>query len=291
MITLLSKDLHHSPAERENFFFQLPSAAKNCVVLHTCNRTELYQGNGRVPVAVARHLFRVVSGLESAFIGEDAIQGQVKAAYEKARDNSILSAGLHQLFQQALRVGKRVRTETKIARGAMSHSKAVLEVIRQEGFPLSGARIIIIGVNNLNQALIKYLRERGSNTIFVANRTYEKAQALAKIFDCTAVRLEKLREKLRSADLLISATSAPHLIVKKKFFPIARQILAFDLAVPRDIDPAVAELPLVKLFAIEDIENRINSNIRKRKREMKKAEIIVEEEIWNYYSADQKQRN
>lgn len=283
MITLLSKNLHHSPAERENFFFQLPSAAKNCVVLHTCNRTELYQGNGRIPLSVARHLFRVVSGLESAFIGEAAIQGQVKAAYEKARDKVPLSAGLHQLFQQALRTGKRVRTETKIARGAMSHGKAVLEVLRREGFHLSGARVVIIGVNHLNQSLIKYLRERGSNTIFVANRTYEKALVLADKFDCQAVRLEKLRAKLRSADLLISATSAPHLIVKKKDFPADRQILAFDLATPRDIDPSAAELPLVQLFAIEDIEKRIKSNLRKRRLEMKKAEKIIEEEIRTFY--------
>ncbi len=283
MITLLSKDLHYSQKERELFSFQLPSVANNCVLLHTCNRTELYQGNGRVPIDVARHLFRVVSGLESAFLGEAAIQGQVKAAYEKARDNSILSAGLHQLFQQALRIGKRVRTETKIASGAMSHGKAVLEVMRQEGFHLSGARVVIIGVNHLNQSLIKYLRERGSNTIFVANRTYEKALALADKFDCKAVRLEKLREKLRSTDLLISATSAPHLIVKKKDFPTARQILAFDLAVPRDIDPASAELPLVKLFAIEDIEKRIKGNLKKRRLEMKKAEKIIEEEIRTFY--------
>lgn len=286
MITLLSKDLHYSPAERENFFFQLPSVAKNCVILHTCNRTELYQGEGRVPLEVARHLFRVVSGLESAFLGEAAIQGQVKAAYEKARDKVTLSTGLHQLFQQALRAGKRVRTETNITRGARSHGKAVLEVLRQEGFRLPGARIVIIGVNHLNQSLIKYLGERGSNTIFVANRTYEKALALADKLGCTAVRLKKLREKLRSADLLISATSAPHLIVKKADFSTDRQILAFDLAVPRDIDPAAAELPLVKLFAIEDIEKRIKDNIRKRRLEIKKAETIIAEEIGIFYSAD-----
>ena len=128
------------------------------IFLKTCNRSEIYYGEGEVPDEVARHLFRVVAGLESAIIGERAVQGQVKEAYYTAKDQRPLTAELHRLFQSALQVGKRVRNETEISHGAVSHSLAALEIIEDGNIDLKDARITIIGVNKLTADILKFLQ-------------------------------------------------------------------------------------------------------------------------------------
>jgi glutamyl-tRNA reductase len=217
-------------------------------------------------------------------LGETAIQGQVKDAYEKARSGLTLSPELHRLFQWTLKTGKRVRTETSLSRGAMSYGKAVIEILKQDLVNLREARILIIGVNNLNYSLIRYLTENGSQTVFIANRTYYKALSLARKFSATAVRFNRLREQLRKTDLLISATSAPHVIVKKDDLNPDQPLLIFDLAVPRDIDPAIGNNPNIRLFNIEDVERRITFNRENRLQEIAKAEKIIEEEIGYFYA-------
>ncbi len=283
MIKLLSRDLRHSQKEREAFILNLERKPEKYVLLQTCNRIELYMGEGDVDYMIPNHLFRVVSGLESALIGETAIQGQVKQAYLTSIKEKKVSRSLHLLFQNALRVGKRVRTETRISYGAMSHSQAVVEIIKQDRIELSKVKILILGVSNVNIGVINYLVKRGSQTIFVANRTYDKVLALSKKFNCQALRLEKLYEKIREVDIIITATAAPHSILKKDKFKNTKKIIIFDLAVPRDVDPEIGEYEDVILFNIEDIEKRININKQDRNREIEIAEKIIKEEINRYY--------
>ena len=283
MITLKNKDLTYTLSQREKYVDEIKKILpENYVLLQTCNRVELYEGDGKIPHDIVEHLYRVVSGLESALVGETAIQGQVKKAYIEALEKKCLSKGLHSLFQNALRVGKRVRNETKISKGAMSHSQAVLEIVKQEKINLEESQILILGINNLNVSVIKYLVRNGSKTIFIANRTYDKALALSESLGCTALKFDKLYQEIENADILISSTSAPHLIVKREKFNAKQKMYIFDLAVPRDIDPRVGKLKNIVLYNIEDIEKKIRKNQNERENELKLARKIIQEEVHKY---------
>lgn len=274
---------HHNTSltEREDYYLQLDrESAGPSVLLQTCNRVELYYGDGEVPDAVARHLFRVVCGLESAIVGERAVQGQVKEAYMAARDSGMkLSTGLHKLFECALQIGKRVRTETQISQGAVSHSLAAIEIIERENVDLRNAHIAIIGVNKLTEDIIKFLKNKGAEVVFLANRTEEKARQMADPYGIDVFRLDEKRDFLREADILISATSAPHAIIFKEDLAAGRRLLAIDLAFPRDIDPEVTDLPGVRLYNLQDVERQVQDNIAVRHEEVRKAELMIEEEI------------
>jgi glutamyl-tRNA reductase len=278
MITCKGRDLKFSLAEREIFLQTLQPCSERYVALFTCDRAELYEGSGPAPRALARHLFRVVSGLESALLGETAIQGQVKQAYLAAQARG-LSAEMHRLFQNALRVGKRVRAETAISRGAMSHSQTVLEMIANLKIDLSSSRVLIIGVNNLNKTVVKYLVRRGAKTIFLANRSYARALMWGKELHCQAFRLNCLPCLTAQSDIIISATAAPHLIIKREKFTARQPMIIFDLAVPRDIDPVIGALPNVTLYNNEDLEKIIRGKQKARAAEVKAAEKIIEEEV------------
>jgi glutamyl-tRNA reductase len=282
MITLKGKDLEFSLAEREAYVRVLQPQSLSHVSLITCNRVELYEGAGAVPIPVARHLFRVVSGLESALLGETAVQGQVKQAYDEALIRP-LSTELHHLFQNALRVGKLVRTETKISQGAMSHGNAVVEIITRLNINLTQARILIIGVNALNYKVLRYLHKKGAQTIFIANRSYAKAVALSQTFGGAAFTLDCLPALLPQVDIVISATSAPHQIISAKQFTARQPIVVFDLAVPRDIDPHIGRLDNVCLYNNEDIERIISKNRHVRQKELTIAEEIIHGEVAGLY--------
>ncbi|MBA3052306.1 glutamyl-tRNA reductase [bacterium] len=284
MITCRSKDLKHSLEERERYYSGIKLPENNAVMLHTCNRIELYHGEGFAPEDVVRHLFRVVSSLESAIIGETAIQAQVRAAYENARNTSRLSAEMHRLFQHTLKVGKRIRTQTNISKGAMSHAYAVIEILKQDNIDISTSGITIIGVSNLNESVIKYFSGKGNQTIFIANRTYNKALEMGKKYGCETVKFGELPCAIGASDIVVSATSAPHLIIKKGDLIKAGNITLFDLAVPRDIDPEIALMRGVSLYNIEDIEKRIALNKNIRSCEIKKVEKIIETEISRFYA-------
>ena len=266
------------------------------IFLKTCNRSELYYGDGDVPDEVARHLFRVVSGLESAIVGERAVQGQVKEAYYTAKDQRPLPAELHKLFQSALQVGKRVRNETEISHGAVSHSLAALEIIEDslsnntkkehaltldsfKDLDLKNAHITIIGVNKLTADILKFLQNKGAKMVFLANRSQIKAHYLADPLGIKVYTLDEKKEFLAHTDILISATSAPHLIIHKEDTPEDKRLLAIDLAFPRDIDSRLNELPNVQLYNIRDVERKVRENIEVRGAEVEKAEVIIEEEI------------
>ena len=249
------------------------------VFLQTCNRTEIYYGEGEIPDEVARHLFRVVSGLESALIGERAVQGQVKEAFHLAQSRYKLPAQRNKLFEFALLTGKRVRNETEISHGAVSHSLAAIENIEDEGIDLSKARITIIGVNKLTSDILKFLKNKGAGMIFLANRSLEKARALAAPLGIEVCPLSDKPTLMAQTDILISATSAPHLVVGKDDVPMGHRLLAIDLAFPRDIDPVLGQQDGVTLYNIRDVERKVKDNITIRESEVKKAETIIQEEI------------
>lgn len=280
MVELVKIGTESTIDEREKFFHNLKSNSVNDgILLQTCNRVEFYSGKGTVSDTIAQHLFRVVAGLESSIIGENAIVNQVKLAYKDALAKSKLDKNLHKLFQTALFVGKRVRQETGISKGAMSHSQAAVNLLFQKTGGFVNLNITIIGVNALNEKIIKFLVSKGANTIFIGNRTYEKAKGLARKYNALALNFDSLPAILEKTDILISATSAPHFILKKENFHAKREMYILDLAVPRDIDPSIQDLPNVTLYNIERIEKQIIQNINNREDKVGMAEEIIKKEI------------
>jgi len=276
----------NSLEEREQYFFnnllkqddKLPK-----VLIQTCNRMEVYYGKGTIEESTIRHLFRVCAGLESALIGERAVQGQIRNAYEDACKKYHLPGSIHKLFQAALFVGKRVRNETCISQGAVSHSLAAIELMKQENIDFSHAFISIIGVNKLTEDMLRFLKNKGAILIFLGNRSLEKAKTLAAKVD-TEIGTFSLSEKQHFfdiSDVIISATSAPHYIIHEKEVTGQRKQLYIDMAFPRDIEPAIGEKENVTLYNLSDVEKRISQNFQLRNECIKKAEYIIEEEIKN----------
>lgn len=280
MISLYSNHQSTSLTEREKFFSTLkPMFLRPGVLLQTCNRVEFYEGEGEIPTDIVRHLFRVVSGLESSLIGEIAIQGQVKTAYIQASGKYKLSKSLHQLFQSALSVGKRVRSNSGISKGAVSHSQAAVEILSGLNINLNNAILSIIGIHKLNQDIIRFLINKGAETIFLANKTYDKAKEIGEAMGCQVMKLDQLREMLQFTDVLITATAAPHLIVKYDDFPKEKSMTIIDLAFPRDVDERIGMLPGVRLYNLETVEQLARQNMELRHSKITAAEQIIEEEI------------
>ncbi|HBM16496.1 MAG TPA: glutamyl-tRNA reductase [Lentisphaeria bacterium] len=283
MILLYKKDLDSTLADREGFLKKLPETKENHVLLATCNRVELYTGDGPAPEDVARHLFRVASGLDSALLGENAILGQLKDSYFNALNQGMVSKGLNILFQKAIAVGKKVRAETKISHGAMSHSLAVLEILLRKNLNLGEMKFLILGASNINKDVIRYLTRKGGRTIFVANRTFEKALLLSREMNCEAIRFDSFYDLLNEVDVVISATAAPHFVIRKELYQVEGKQILFDLAVPRDIDPEISSFGNIELYNIEDIERQIDNNLKARSKEINIAEKIIEEECSKYF--------
>lgn len=278
MLKLIKKDLEYSLLERERFAEEL-SIPKNSILLKTCNRVEVYSGCGDIPKGIAEHLFRITSGLESAMLGESAVQGQVKDAYLEAHSNSKLSKALHFLFQRALKVGKRVRSETKISNGAMTHSHAVIEILKMKEIDISKSRILIIGASNLNESVLKHLIKYGNQTTLISSRNNNKALELGKKYRCPVVEFKDIAKILDDIDIIITATSAPHFILKEADFRACKGIIIFDLAFPRDVDPKIGKRKNVELLNISDIEQLLEDNQKKRQKEKANAERIISEEL------------
>ena len=279
MIAYKSINQQNTSLEAREAYFQGLHVERGAVLLQTCNRVELYYGEGDVPDDVARHLFRVTAGLESALIGERAVQGQVKESYQQAQLQYRLTAEMHKLFSCALEVGKRVRTETEISQGAVSHSLAAIEILQQEQVDLSQSRITIVGVNKLTSDILKFLKNKGARMVFLANRSQMKAHQLADPLGISVFELHDKQRFLADTDILISATSAPHAVIDATDIPFGKKLLAIDLAFPRDIDPSIGRLPNVRLYNLSDVERRVRENISVRKSEVVRAEAIIEEEI------------
>jgi glutamyl-tRNA reductase len=255
------------------------------VFLSTCDRVEIYEGEGYPEAEVLAHLFRVVSGLESPLLGENQIQNQVKSAYEEARRRAALPSGLHKMFQAALRVGKRVRTETKLSRGAVGHSQIVMRLLEQKLSPNAGLKVVLIGVNKQTLGILRFLKERANCQVFLVNRTVEKAQAVCHELQFGLPHtLGELSRLLTGADVLVSATSAPGFLVHAHEFPTSDfPKLIFDLAVPRDVDPLISQNPEVQLYNVTALEKEAAKTLEDRGAEVLAAEAIIRQEVEKFF--------
>lgn len=245
----------------------------------------LYRMKGRTAV---EHLFTVAAGLDSMILGESQIQGQVQDAYNFALEYNLSDNVLNTLLMNALTLGKRVRTETYIDRQAVSISSAAVELAKQELGTLENKTVLIVGAGDTSELAARHLVSNGISSVIVANRTFDRAKRLADEFGGKAIRLDHFGLYLESADIVISCTASPHYIMgKKDVEPIiahrSKPLLFMDIAVPRDIDPAVAELDNVFLYDIDDMQNVVAQNLEGRQREAVKARVIVEEEVENFF--------
>src|SRR4051794_27003810 len=242
----------------------------------------LYSHRG---VAAADHLFRVTSGLDSMIIGEAEIQGQVRRAYELALVEGATGPILNRLFRGALAAGGRVREETRIGEKGLSIPSVAVELARRTLGDLAERRVLVVGAGETAELVARALVARGVATVFVANRHYDRAIGLAQRFDGTAVRFDELPAQLTSADIVVSATNSPHHIVEQEGLEQVmaarpqRPLLAIDLAVPRDIEPACREVPGVSVHDIDDVQQIVERNQGGREAETARAERIVEAEL------------
>lgn len=236
----------------------------------------------------ARHLYRVTSGLESMIIGEDQIQGQVKRAYEVALQKETAGPLTNHLFKAALATGKRVRTETALGEGHLSLPSVSAMLARETLGDLTGRLVVIVGTGESSELAARALADSGGELVFVATRRRDRAVSLAERFGASSVSFDELPEVLMRADVLVSATASPHLLIEVEELTEVmaargrRPILMIDLAVPRDIDAACGELDGVALFDVDDLDAVVTRNRKVRQGEALKAEGIVEEEIQSF---------
>jgi glutamyl-tRNA reductase len=233
----------------------------------------------------ARHLLRVTAGLDSMILGEAEIQGQVKRAYELALVEGVTGPILNRLFRAALTAGGRAREETGVSEKGVSIPSVAVELARRSLGDLSERKVLMVGAGETAELVARALVARGVHTVFIANRHYDRAIGLAQRFDGEAVRFEELPEQLREVDIVVSGTNSPHHIVERDDLAQVmaeregRPLLAIDLAVPRDVEPACREVPGVSIFDIDDVQQIAERNASGREAEAKLAERIIEAEL------------
>ncbi len=290
-------------------------AIEGCVIISTCNRSEIYAASremdeglgavwdflsGKSGVDISeiknctyvhtlydaiRHLFRVASGLDSMVLGETQILGQVRQAYQAACRCGATNKVLNTLFQQAITVGKRVRSETGIDKNSVSISYAAVELARQIFGSLHGRVVLVIGAGKMSELTALHLVSNGVEGIIVSNRSYDRAAAMARKFGGRAVRFDDLFRHMEQADIVISCTSASHYVVRLNDVlevmrrRAGRKIMIIDIAVPRDIDPAVGGVEGVTLYDVDDLQNVVDQNLQERKRAAVAGESIIEEDL------------
>jgi len=234
---------------------------------------------------VIEHLFRVASSLDSMILGEPQILGQFKQAFAVAQQAGALKGELHEVANQALAVGRRVRRETALGSAAISVSYAAVELARKIFGGLEGKTIFILGAGKMSELAARHLASSGAKSIFVSNRTYERAVELAQAFQGEAIRFDSIFDHLHKADIVISSTGAPHFVIRREHAERMlaarrnRPIFFVDIAMPRDIDPAAGELDNVFLYNIDDLAQVVEVNKKLRQREAARAEEIVRQEI------------
>jgi glutamyl-tRNA reductase len=282
------------------------------VVLSTCNRTEFYLAGDHAEEAAAelrrrlaqvhgadsdphwyehhriqaaKHLCRVVSGLDSMVLGETEIFGQTKDAYQQALSAGATSGVLNRLFQRAFGIGKKVRTDTRIQEGATSVAGAAVELAEKIFGKLAGCRVIVIGAGDMSRQTAQALVSRGASTVFVTNRSYDKAVGLAEEMGGRAVHFDEWQSVLAGVDVVISSTSAPHPVVLPHHIESVRRIRKFrplfliDIAVPRDIDPACGEIEEAYLYDIDTLELLAGEARSRREKQIAECDRIIEEEL------------
>jgi glutamyl-tRNA reductase len=299
-------------------------ALAETVVVSTCNRVEIYgvaaKVNGNIPPlfkqlrgpcvnaagtpqsptdgfdvepylyvhegdAAVKHLLSVASGLDSMVLGETEITGQIKNAYQIAQEGKLTGRMLNRVFQKALSTAKAVRTKTNIGRGATSVGSVALELAEKIfGGDLSQKNVMIVGAGKMGEACIRHLAKQGVKSVLVANRSVERAEALAAEFGGRAVRLDECLQAMTEADIVVSSTGSPDTILHRTDIENVmktrrnRPLALIDIAVPRDIDPEVQFVPGVYLYDIDDLEAIVRENVRNRKQELAQCHEIIAEE-------------
>jgi len=230
-----------------------------------------------------RHVFRVASSLDSMMIGEPQILGQIKSAYRTATQKKTSGVILNRLLHRAFFVAKRVRSETGIGDHAVSISYAAIELGRKIFGTLEGKEVLLVGAGEMAELAVENLIRQHAGKIWVANRTFERGLELATRFGGQAIRLEEIQESLRQVDIIISSTGATDLVISRDHIRSImrsrknRPLFFIDIAVPRDIDPAINRLTNCYVYDIDDLQEIIDENIEDRNREAIKGERIVEE--------------
>ncbi len=290
------------------------TGASEGVLLSTCNRTEIYLVEGDQPAAPAvwemlsarlgagtdaseygylhrdeqavTHLFRVASGLDSMVLGEAQIHGQVRDAWESCRGES--GAVLNRLFQTSLLVAGRVRNETGVGRGAASVSSAAVQLAKQIFGALTGRRAMILGAGEMAELALECLTNEGVRAAIVANRTIDRAQALAERFGATAIGYDECWRLLGEVDLLLCSTASPRPVVAPAHVRPAlagrgdRPLCILDIALPRDVEPSVGDLENVFLYNLDDLQAVVAANVRRRHAELPTAEQLIADEAARY---------
>lgn len=286
-----------------------------CVIVSTCNRTELYivadqLHTGRYYTKLflqewfevekeefshylqiredehaIEHLFRVTSGLDSMVLGETQILGQVRQSFDLARNTGTTGTIFNHLFKQALTVAKRGHSETTINENAVSVSYAAVELGKKIFGSFNNKQVLVMGAGKMSELTAKHLTSSGVDDITVMNRTQAKAEELAAKFFGRAESISRLESSLETTDILISSTGSSDYVlhkddvsklVKKRK---GRPLFLIDIAVPRDLDPALAEIDNVYLYDIDDLQGIVNANLEERKEEAEKIELMIEEEL------------
>ena len=298
------------------------------VLLTTCNRTEFYLSAadeagvehalealshriGVDPAEAARwlyvrrdreaahHLFRVAAGLDSMIVGEPQIQGQVKEAYAAARQvaghtGPIVGPALNRLFQSALNVGGRVRSETRLGIGAASVPSAAVELSKKIFGSLKGRRALVLGAGEMSEVTLECLQGEGVRTAVVANRTYDRARELTEKWGGSAIHWEEFATALPQVDIVICSTAAPHPVLTLERFRAAlprgprKPLCIIDIAIPRDVETAVGDQENVFLYNVDDLQQIVDDSLDRRRAELPAAERIVAEgveEFWNWYAS------
>jgi glutamyl-tRNA reductase len=313
----LRERLSFSDKEILNFFdFLKGSEICGCVILSTCNRIEIYfssNSQNRIKKImetferikkleinkyykyfyflkgkeVLKHLSKVICGIDSLIVGETQIKKQVEDAYLISKFYGMIDKKLEFLFSNSFKISKFVRNNTKLNEGKVSVGSVTIDFLKREIGDFKDKKFVIIGCGKVSQILLNYLKDEGATFIFIGNRTYQKAKYLAEKFDGFAFKLDKLYDFLKICDVCISSTKSPHYIIKKEKFPEREKpIIIIDLALPRDVEPLIGNLENVKLYHLEDLNNIIEKNIEKRKKEAEKAKKIIDiyvDEIWKEF--------
>ncbi len=239
-----------------------------------------------------RHVFRVACSLDSMVVGEPQILGQVKEAYGAASRAGALGPALEALLQRAFAVAKRIRSGTQIARNPVSISYAAAELAGRIFGSLEGRAVMIVGAGKMAELAAKHLVAGGAGTIYVASRTFHHAQETARRYNGVPLTFDQFRDFLVKSDIVISSTAAPHyVLLKEDVQRLMRQrkgrpIFLIDIAVPRDIDPAVNALDNVYLYDIDDLQKVVDAGLEERRREAARAEEMIEQEVAQFNERD-----
>jgi glutamyl-tRNA reductase len=290
---------------------RLDAGANEAMVLSTCNRVEVVVSSDARPdltaalaksrgiepgfiepyiyrhegTAALRHLFRVASSLDSMVVGEPQILGQLKNAYQVAKEHGSLHGTLESVLTRAFNIAKRVRSETEIGQSAVSISYAAVELAREIFGSLKGKTVLIAGAGKMSELAARHLHKSGATNILVTNRTQSRADEMALLFDGKAIEYSKFHATLPEIDIVIASSGAQQYILGPDEVQRAiaarknRPMFLIDIAVPRNIDPKVGALDNVFLYDIDDLQKVVERNVGLRQKEAEEAERIVEEEV------------